>query len=140
MAISFLDEQESSSGSLEFASDYLETNPKADKKFFDVTEIYLVKSGKGYMIKTENFACFLWKNSKVAKQLIEALKYYVQKGKGFQIVCQLDKKAKEKYRLGSDNEKPVIWYEVGGKYTTSEDGDPQLSQPQSENPFLIPVP
>lgn len=143
MAINWLnEEQETESTDLDFAADYLKANPKEDKKTFEISELQAARSGKGYILRTDKFLIWLWKKQKEASQILEALTFYCDKGKGYALVCQLDKKAKNGFRLGVDTEKPVTWYETvkGKKYATTQDILLPSEVESSGNPFIHPVP
>lgn len=107
---------------------------------FEITELVRVKSNKGYLCKTTEFLLFLWNNSSVTKQLIEALDYYVQKGTGVAIVAVVNSSFKDGYALGIDSDEEVIWYNVGGKFTTSPEPHIIGSSASTVNPFISPSP
>lgn len=123
MAIEFFDSSVPSvEQDLPFAEDYLKANPKSDKKPYQVLEIIKAKSGKGYLLKTEEFVCWIWAKEAITKLLVEALIHMVKQGYGHGIYACLDKKAKGSFRLAADKEVKCMWYGDEKKYTTSEDG------------------
>lgn len=138
MAVTFFEAESIGSGSLPFPDEYLEKNPKENGKIFTITEFSLVKSGKGYLFKTDVFCGFLWRKQKTTNQVVEALEYYCSQPYGFALVCKLDKDVKGFCVLGVDTEQQTSWYALGNGYTTQE----QLSssQEQGGNPFIHPVP
>lgn len=136
MAIQFFEEAYSHGIDLDFAKDYLSNFPKENGASYNVSEIVLAASGKGYMIKTDRFICWLWKKQSTAKMLIEALEKYVEEGYGYMVVAVLDKDAKDGYKLGIDPEQPCNWFGKGKKFTVIE--DTFSSQETTQNPFFIP--
>jgi hypothetical protein len=123
MALSFFEEPEDNgTGSLDFLNDWLEANPKNKEKQFSVTEIRLAKSKKGYIVSTGKFMVFLWKKSKVATMLVEAMNVWinVEPDTGFDLVIALDPKSKDGYKLGVDKDKKVTWFQMGNGFTTLE--------------------
>lgn len=140
MALAFFEDDSTATGvDLPFAEDYLKENPKRNGQAIQVEEVLLVKSGKGYLIKTPECLGWLWRKEKVATQLLEALKYYVDNQHGFGLFLVLDKQAKSKFRLAVDAEVPCSWFGTEKKYTVLEDG---LGSNEAipGNPFLIPLP
>lgn len=133
--IDFFD-SEASSVDLEFAADYLAAHPKENGTVHDIHTVKLAKSGKGYMLYTQEFLCWLFKKEKTATQLIEALEYYVKVGGGFQLVVQLDKKAKSSVKYGVDRDRSATYFPLGKGFSVYE----EESENPSENPFLIPLP
>lgn len=135
--IDFFD-TESPSIDLDFATDYLKANPKRDQDIFHIHSIKLAKSGKGYMLYTNEFMCWLFKKEKTATQLIEALEYYVKVGGGFQLVVKLDKKAKNNVVYGIDKDIPCSYFPLGKGFSClEEDSETPLS---NMNPFLVTLP
>ena len=140
MALKFFDVEASGNGNLPFAKDYLEENPKENKKEFDIEELWLVQSNKGYMFRTDKFIGFLFKNQKTTKQILEALKYYVEQQDGYQLVAVLDKSAKNSYRLAVDFDKPTSWFTSGNERYATNEFDSGQDINGNVNPFLPPVP
>lgn len=140
MALKFFDDEPNSSGSLPFAKDYLEENPRENKKEFEIEELWLVQSNKGYMFRTDRFIGFLFKNQKTTKQMLEALKYYTENQDGYALVAVLDKGAKNSYRLGVDFDKPTSWFTSGNERYAIHELDSGQDINGNANPFLPPVP
>jgi hypothetical protein len=137
MALTFFESKEDNgSGELEFFSEWLEKNPKPKNKEFEVIECKASKSGKGYMLVTNDFQIWLWKKQKLAQQLLEAFDVWVNKepDTGFKLVVVLDPKAKDKYRVGVDKETKVTWFQMGNGYTQWEQS--AYSEETDLNPFL----
>lgn len=147
MTIQFFDESPESSGDLDFAADFLKANPNQHGKAFPITECLLARSGKGYMLKTDKFICWIWKKEKTTQLLLQALEVYVRDTYGYSIVAVLDKGAKNGFKLGLDPDSPCMWYGSGKKYTTTEDiptlgmdnGNPFLLQPAPSTPTMPPA-
>jgi hypothetical protein len=134
--ITFFEENNASNSSCDiFADEYLELHPSENGTTHVVEEITLVKSNKGYMLITKLFKVFCWKNSSVAKLLVEALAIYVEQKYGYAVVVVLDKTAQNKYRLGIDGEMQTTWYGSGKKYSTML--DIPICDPLTSNPFLL---
>lgn len=140
MAIKFFDDEPTGSGLLPFAKEYLEENPKENKKEFLIEEIWRVQSDKGYMVRTDKFLSFLFKNQKTTKQILEALKYYCEKQDGYALVCVLDKSAKNSVKIGVDFDKPTSWFTSGNERYSTQESDWGADINGNENPFLPPVP
>lgn len=117
-----------------FATEYLAANKRDLDKEFTVTEIILAKSGKGYMVHTEYFICWLWKKSKLTGMLIDALKVYVSTSKGSHLFVQLTNKNKDCFVIGANTDLECRWYEVGNDSYSLMPLD--ISSTESENPFL----
>lgn len=136
MPLTFFEEIEESNGDGDrlFCKEYLEQNPRENGKQFPVRNIKLVKSGKGFIIDTDYFMCWIWKKSKIAGFLIEALETYVSQGQGFTIYAVLDKTTKDCFRLAADPDVPSYWYELGKlSYSTHA---PSSLEGMKGNPFL----
>jgi len=102
----------SSSGSNLFASEYLEQHPEADGVIFEVHSIELANSGKGYFLRCEGFAAWIFKNSKEAKTLIPLLeKWSSPKSKsGFMVVVQVSKDVpRTNCLIAVDDEQVATW-------------------------------
>lgn len=136
MALTFFEEIESTSGTGDklFCNEFLTANPRENGKQFPVHNIRLVKSGKGYMLETDYFFCWVWKKSKIAGYLIEAIELYISSGKGYTLFAVADKTTKDGYRLAIDPEMESYWYELGnGSYSTQK---PSCTETSTGNPFL----
>jgi hypothetical protein len=89
---------------LPFHSDFASANPSRCGELFRVTGIFLAKSGKGYMVQTTDFVCWVWKNSKIAKELIADVELAIPNGISSTLLCQLNSEGKDGYVLGWDTE------------------------------------
>lgn len=137
MALTFFESQEDNgTGELLFLNDWLKENPKTKEKIFEVTEFKAVKSGKGFMGITNSFQVFIWKNSKIAKMLVEAMNVWIniEPDTGYKVVIALEPKSKEGYKLGVDKDHKVTWFQMGNGYTTLELN--AYSEESDLNPFL----
>ena len=139
MAIEFFTQDEETP-SLEFLPDYLEENPKANGKIFDVFAFKKAKSGKGYMLYTSHFICWFFKKEKVLQQALEALDYYCKTGTGYTFVVQIDSKAKNKFHLGIDNEREAKYVPLENtsyRLALPTDTEDTPTKKETINPFLI---
>ena len=136
MALQYFSEESSNSGSLEFLNDWLKKNPKNKIKTHNVVELIAVKSGKGFLCTTELFQVFIWKNSRTASYLVEALDSWINKtpSKGSLLVVVLEPSHKDGYKLAVDKEIPITWFQSGKGYTTLEGS--VVSEDLDQNPFL----
>lgn len=137
MPLSFFESvEDNGSGELLFLNDWIKENPKPKKKEFELIELKAVKSGKGLIGITTDFQIFLWKNSKLTKQLLEALDVWVnlEPDTGFKLVVVLEPKLKDGYKIGADKDVKVTWFQMGNGYTTL--GVNAFSQESDLNPFL----
>lgn len=92
---------------LPFHSEFALDNPIRCGELFRVTGITLAKSGKGYMVKTTHFTYWVWKNSKMAKELIRDAEVAVQKEVSGTLLCQLNSDSKNGCLLGWDTDVPA---------------------------------
>ena len=139
MAIRFFDDSTSVSGqgNKPFLNEWLDENKANKKTQFFIQEFIRAKSGKGYLVVTEEFNCFIWKNSKETKLLLEALESYVKEptlGRTLYVVHKSPKKPE--FNLGCDLELPMTWHDMGKGFTTLLDHVPSEEQNQDSNPFL----
>lgn len=130
----FEEDTNSSPGEKLFATEYLAKNKKELGKHFTIQEITLAKSNKGYMLHTDYFVCWLWKNSKLTKMLLEALREYVETGKGYYLFVELTNANKDCFSIGMDSEISSKWYDMGNDCYSSTPRS--TSSTESENPFL----
>lgn len=140
MPLEFFDKEPSTNGNLEFAADYLKANPRENGKVYEVHEFKITSSGNGYLLYTDKFMGFLFKNAKVTKQVIEALEYYSKQPNGYGFFAQLDAKAKNGFRLGVDSDEPRTWFSSKNGYTQQDIDTGELEQDKNSNPFLLTVP
>lgn len=96
-----------------FLDDYVkENNPKLPI-LSEIQDVIFVKSGKGYLVVCEFFSVFVWKKSKLASILVEALTAYVQRGHGYvlAVVCtNLDQNGKPIFNIAANKELDEITY------------------------------
>lgn len=123
-----------------FLEDYLEENP-GDIKIGDTLKVHtivLTNKKKGYMVRTDKFDFHIWKSNKVTKQLIEALKVWVEQGQGKALYCQIKKlDGRDGLMLGAAKDETVSWYSFGGKYSIYPIAMEELDNtPEIENMFL----
>jgi hypothetical protein len=136
MAISFFDN--SNSLRKPFIEDYVSANPQAEGKLFSVVEISKTRKGTGYMLHTNDFSIFLYGESKVAAQLLEALEHYCQHLLGYELIVEVQTKDPF-YKLGIDVERPATWAYSKGKYLCSLPSTSGLEKKAAEgNPFILP--
>ena len=137
MGLTFFESNEDNgTGELLFLNDWLKENPKNKDKQFILWELKAVKSGKGFIGVTNSFQIFFWKNSKLAKMLVEAMNVWInlEPDTGYELVVVLDPKSKDGYRIAADKDKKVTWFQMGNGYTTSEGN--AFSEETDLNPFL----
>lgn len=139
MAITFFDAENSSSnqGNKPFLNEWIEENKNNKTTQFFIQEFKAVKSGKGYLVVTEEFNCFIWKNSKETKLLLQALETYVKEpnlGRTLYVVLKNPKKGE--FSLGCDLSLPMTWHAMGNGYTTLLDHVSLPTEELSGNPFL----
>lgn len=135
MPLSFF-EKEKKTQSLSWLSEWIEENPKGKDKPFRVEEFVQVQSGKGLLVKTENFAVFVFKKTKLYNLLLEALEEYVA-DEGFCIFC-VPSDLKGEFQLATDFDQPCSWYNMGNGFTTTE--SQYSSMGVTGNPFKKPRP
>lgn len=139
MALTFLDDgsSKSNSGQKEFLNDWLKSNPKNKQTQHLVSEVRLVASNKGYLIETDNFLAFIWKNAKVTKQLIEALEYWVGTPEtGYALYLVQEKPNSPNFKLATDKELPFTWYSKKNGYSTIKDDLDLDTEGMDGNPFI----
>jgi len=136
MALSFFGPLESDTKDLDFLDDWLKENPKNKRTEFPVSEIILVRSGKGYMVKTDCFIVFLWKKAAQTAIVLEALQHYLENPQdGRELVVVLNKKAKNGFQLAANLDKEITWFSVGNGFSTNEQ-DAILPESNGENPLI----
>lgn len=137
MTLTFFEAKEDSgNGELLFLNDWLKENPKPKNKEFEVTEVKAVKSGKGYLVITNDFQVFLWKKSKVTQMLLQAFDVWIntEPDTGFKLLVVLNPKLKDGYQLAVDKEIKVTWFTMGNGFTTTVEN--AYSEETDLNPFL----
>lgn len=139
MALTFFEPKENpGNGDLPFLNEFLEQNPKNKTQQFLVKEIVRVKSGKGYLVITEDFSCFLWKNQALSKMLMEALEHWVNNpDSGYCLYVFLKDPKKQDFTMASDKEQPTTWFASKNGYTTmGEDASLVEENQNGGNPFM----
>lgn len=139
MPLTFFEPKENpGNGNIPFLDDWLKENPKTKQQQFLVREIIKVKSDKGYLITTDDFNCFIWKNQGLTKFLIEALELWVKESEhGYAIYVYLKKPGKPEFTLAADKEEQISWFASKNGYTTMASN--AISQGETlvdGNPFL----
>lgn len=143
MALKFFEPEETNSnGSLDFLNDWLVENPKNKQTEFLITEVKRVQSNKGFIVSTEKFNVFMWKNAKLTKMLIEALDHYINESKfGYELYVVLKKPTKAEFSIAANDETKITWFASKNGYTTSEEN--AISQNEVEiigNPLIPAIP
>lgn len=139
MALTFLNDssQNTSSGQKVFLNDWIKENPKNKKTQHLVSEVKLVQSGKGYLLETDYFLAFIWKNAKVTKQLIEALEHWVDTpDTGYALYLIQDKPCSPNFKLATDKEEPFTWYRKKNGFSVLGEDLSLDTTEQVGNPFL----
>jgi hypothetical protein len=136
MALKFFDETPSNSGSLPFLDEFVKKAKNLKQKEYPVNEIRRVKSDKGYLVITEKFSCFLWKNAKETRQLLEALQFYIESGKGYQVVVFLPDVKKADFKMAVDFDVEVTWFTSKNGFTTTQEESASRDINPDKNPFL----
>lgn len=138
MALTFFETEDTNDSlDLEFYGDWIavDTAKKLKKPVpYPVVQILRAKSGKGYMVSTTHFNCWLWKNSKLCKQIIEALQHYVKNG-GYKLFVVPKNNKPDGYSIAVDKEISQLWYTDGKKYTLSEIPE-ELETDMDTNPYM----
>lgn len=139
MALSFFEPKEQSgNGEKPFLNEWLEANPKNKKQQFLITEVIRVKSGKGYLVITDEFSCFIWKNQALSKAFISALEFWTENpDKGYPCYVFLKNPTKQEFTLAADKDQETTWFVSKNGFTTTEsDANSQDSVVEDGNPFL----
>lgn len=136
MTLKFFDEASPSSGQLPFLDDFVKDNQNSKVKQYSVCEIKRVRSDKGFLVSTNKFSCFVWKNSALAKQLIQALEHYVETAKGYDLVVYLPNPKKADFKLAADFDSPTTWFASKNGFTTLESESASQVETQGGNPFI----
>lgn len=136
MALKFFEESNPTAGTLPFLDEYIKKAKNLKTDTFEVNEISRVKSDKGYLIKTDKFIAFLWKNAKVTQQLIEALDFYINSGTGYAVVVYLPDTKKADFKMAVDFDKEVTWFTAKNGYTTTQEESSSQAIDPDKNPFL----
>jgi hypothetical protein len=136
MALKFFDDTSSQKTTTPFLDEFIKKNKNLKENTFPIIEIRRVKSDKGFLVITEEFSCFIWKNAKVTGQLIEALEFYVNNSTGYELVVFLPDKKKADFKLGVNFEKEMTWFTSKNGYTLTQDGLDYPEHLPDKNPFL----
>lgn len=128
---------DSKKSSLPFYDDWRKKQNFKENKYYVVTDIRLVKSNKGYMVQTTDFAVFLWSNSSLCKMIIEALKAYISRPEeGYELIIVVDKDKAKEYKIAANKEKKVSYFyskKIEAYSITEFESD---SEESSTNPLL----
>lgn len=101
----------SNSTRLPFYDEWRKEQSFKETKYYVVTEITQVKSGKGYMLYTTNFSIFLWGNASFTKSLLEALQAYLTRPEeGYELIVVVDKDKKKPYQIAANKDKTITWF------------------------------
>lgn len=120
----------------QWLNDWVVSNKKLCGNPYRIEKIVLSKKGNGYLIETEAFCHFIWKNNKVTAMFMEAVSFYAEKGEGpaFVVVPRADGKGD----LGMDDEISCFFSQKAGGYSISD--FPVEENPENStsplNPFL----
>ena len=136
MALKFFDEVTPTSGTVPFIDEFVKKAKNLKQQQYPVNEIRRVRSDKGYLVITEKFSCFLWKNAKNTKQLIEALNFYIESGKGYEVVVFLPDTKKADFRMAVDFDVEVTWFTSKNGFTTTQVESASRDIDPDKNPFL----
>lgn len=139
MALTFFEPKENTgNGETLFLNEWIEKNPKNKKQQFLVKEIIRVKSGKGYLVVTDEFSCFIWKNQALTKLLMEALEVWTNNPQtGYALYVYLPSPTKNDFTMASDKEEVTTWFVSKNGYTTLElDAISREGDQSGDNPFL----
>lgn len=134
-------ETESNTSDVPFLSDLLK-KPEGKEiigNTFVVNEVLAVSSGKGYLIRTDRFITFIWKNQKLTNQLLEALNFYFENGTGYTLCAVVDPKVKPGCQLGIDFETTSYWQKKGESFYNSTTVVLSEAKQVTQNPFLPPT-
>lgn len=143
MALKFFEPEESNSnGSLDFLNDWLVENPKNKQREFLITEVKRVQSNKGFIVSTEKFNVFMWKNAKLTKMLIEALDHYINESKfGFELYVVLKSPTKAEFSIAANDETRITWFSSKNGYTTLEENASSVVEADiTVNPLIPAIP
>ena len=119
MNLEFFTEKESVQVDYPFLDEYIENHPKVKKGTDKVHVLSKVKSGKGYLLTTDNYLCFIWMKAKETRLLLEAIEYWIKNGSGREIYVVWEAKNKGKFLLAADKDSSCLWYGDAKKYTVS---------------------
>jgi len=137
MPLTFFPENDSKGdGSKQFLNEWLEENKNNKQKEFEIIAFTRVKSGKGYLVETDCFLAFMWKNQSLTKMLLEALEVYVNEpNKGRKLFVVLKNPKKQDFTLAADMDVEITWFNSGNGYTTLE-SDVSLQGDSTGNPLI----
>ena len=136
MALKFFDDANPTSGQLPFLDEFVKNAKNLKQDTYQVSEIRRVQSDKGYLVVTEKFTCFIWKNAKTTKQLIEALDFYINSDKGYAVCVFLPDVKKSEFRLGVDFDTEVTWFTSKNGFTITQEESNSAAIDGTSNPFL----
>lgn len=137
MALTFFEDTSSTAGELPFLNEFIKKAKNLKTQQYEVKEIKKTRKDKGYLVITDRFSCYIWKNAKEAGQLIEALDLYINGGKGYAIFVYLPDPKKDDFKLAVDFEQERTWYAGKNGYTTTLELA-SITTVDGTNPFLPP--
>jgi len=115
--LTFFEETESSSSEILFYGDWASSQKKLPKEPFLIESIKKTKKGKGYMVHTSAFVCFLYKNNKLTKMLMEAIETFCANGTGNSLYIVPISKEKDGFKIAADKTTPCNWYSNQKEYS-----------------------
>lgn len=120
-------------GSKPFFNEWIGKNPDKEGAVYSVTKIVASKKGNGYLVHTDDFILFLWKNNEVTRMLIEAVMYYSEVGVGPRFVACIRNSS---YALGIDEDNESFFTSHGGTWSISLLPEEEDTTPSPPNPFM----
>lgn len=138
MALVYLDEGNQNPDELPWVNEFW-SNTNEESSAFLVEKLSI--SSKGMLVITSHFKGFLFAQSTIYEQLLEALDLWVENAAvAFPLFVVVKKGGKLSYAIDADLE-PVIWLKDKKTYVQKAKGKPEagIVQPK-KNPFLVQSP
>jgi hypothetical protein len=95
--------------------------PENIGKVVEIIEVIKVRSGKGYLLKSNQCLIFLFNRSKSLVQILQLMSQYVAEQHGYGIFAQITADSPY-FRLGVDSSAERNWFLSGGKYHQGAQG------------------
>ena len=109
--VNFSEQYGSNEEELPFLPEYFENSAEdVDGEMSLLLSVNIAKSGKGYLLKTNDFMVWLWKKDNISAPLIELLeKHCTEPTMPLQIVLQIQSRLKSKFQLLVKDNEGQIW-------------------------------
>lgn len=120
-------------GSKPFFNEWIASHPLDEIKCFLIEKVQASKKGNGFLVSTEEFTLFLWKNNEVTRNFVEAITFYAEQGYGpsFLVVVKDSQPL-----IAMDEDNTSFFKSKNGVWSISEVQEEQPTTLSHQNPFM----